>query len=180
MEKWEYNGAVYQLFIDLKKVCDSDRREVLCNILTEFGIVMKLVRLIRMCLNETHIRVWVGRLVSDMFSINGFKQALLPLLFSFALEYAIRRVQVDQEGLKLNGTLELLAYADRVNVLGESVHTVKKNAEALVVTGEETGLVEVNAVSCGQNAGQNHNIKTDEKFFEGLQEFSYFGTTLTN
>jgi hypothetical protein len=50
------------------------------------------------------------------------------LLFIFALEYAIRRVQVNQDGLKLNGTHQLLAYADDVNRLGGSVQTVKENA----------------------------------------------------
>ena len=69
--------------------------------------------------------------VADRFPIrNGLKQgdALLPLLFNFALEYAIRRVQVNQDGLKLNGTHQLLAYVDDVNILGGSVHTVKENA----------------------------------------------------
>jgi hypothetical protein len=66
------------------------------------------------------------------------------LVFNFALEYAIKRVQVNQDGLKLNGTHQLLAYADYVNVLGGSVHTVKKNVEALVVATKEFGL-QVNA-----------------------------------
>jgi hypothetical protein len=66
------------------------------------------------------------------------------LLFNFALEYAIKRVQVNWDGLKLNGTHQLLAYADDVNISGGSVHTVKENAEALVVTTKEIGL-EVNA-----------------------------------
>jgi hypothetical protein len=60
------------------------------------------------------------------------------------LEYAIKRVQTNQDGLKLNGTHQLLAYADDVNILGGSVHTVKENVEALVVATKETGL-EVNA-----------------------------------
>ena len=85
--------------------------------------------------------------MSDMFPIrNGLKQgdSLSPLLFNFALQYAIRRVQVNQDGLKLNGTHQLLAYADDVDILGGSVHTVKKNAEALAAATKEIGL-EVNA-----------------------------------
>jgi len=61
------------------------------------------------------------------------------------LEYAIRKVQVNQDGLKLNGTHQLLVYANDVNILGGSVHTVKENAEALIVTSKEI-LLEVNAV----------------------------------
>jgi hypothetical protein len=66
--------------------------------------------------------------------------ALSPLLFNFALECAIRRIQVNQDGLKLNGTHQLLAYADDVNVLGGSILTLKENAEALVAATREIGL----------------------------------------
>jgi hypothetical protein len=70
--------------------------------------------------------------------------ALSPLLFNFALEYVIRRVQAKQEGLKLNGTHQLLVYADDVNILGRIIHAKKKNTKALVVTSKEISL-EVNA-----------------------------------
>ena len=116
------------------------------NILIEFGVPQKLVRLIKMCLTETYSRVRVRKNLSDMFPIrNGLKQgdALSPLPVNFALEYAIRRVQVNQDGLKLNGTHQFLAYADDVN-MGGSVDIVKKNAEALVAATKEIGL-EVNA-----------------------------------
>jgi hypothetical protein len=85
-KKWEYNGTVHQLF-DFKKAYDSVKREVLYNILPEFGIPKELVRLIKMCLNETYSKVFVGKYLSHKFPIrNGLKQgdALSPLLFSCA------------------------------------------------------------------------------------------------
>ena len=96
-------------------------REVLYKVFMEFGIPMKMVSLIKLCLPETYSRVRVGKYLSDMFPIrNGLKQgdALSPFLFNFALEYAIRRVQVNQDALKLNGTHLRLAYADDVNIMG--------------------------------------------------------------
>jgi len=92
---------VLQIFVDFKKAYDSVRREGFYNIAIEFGIPMKLVRLVKMGFNETYSRVRVGKNLFDMFPImNGLKQgdALSPLLFNFALEYAIKRVQVIQNG----------------------------------------------------------------------------------
>jgi hypothetical protein len=59
-KKWEYNEAVHQLFIDFKKAYGSVRRAVLCNAVTEFGVHMKLVRLMKMCLTETYSRDRAG------------------------------------------------------------------------------------------------------------------------
>ena len=112
---------------------------------------------------------------------NGLKQgdALSPMLFNFALEYVIRRVQVNRDGLKLSGTHKLLAYADDVNILGGSVHTLKENAEALVAATRENGL-EVSAdkteymiMSRDQNAGRIQSVRIDNSTFERVEGLNF-------
>jgi hypothetical protein len=93
-----------------------------------------------MCLNKTYI---IGKNLSGKFPIqNGLKQgnALSPLLFNSALEYAIKRVKQNQEGLKLNEAYKLLAYADDVNIVGENTDTIQKNTKALLDASKEVGL----------------------------------------
>jgi hypothetical protein len=88
-KKWEYNETVHKLFTDFKKACDSVRREVLYNILIEFRVSMKLVKLINRCLNETYSKIRIGKYLSDNFpfpelSMKG--DALSPLFFNMPLE----------------------------------------------------------------------------------------------
>ena len=88
-------------------------------------------------------RVWVGKNLCDMFPIrNGLKQgdALFSLHYNFALEYAIRRVQVNQDNLKLNCKHQLLVYTDNVNILDRSINAIKANAQALVAASKEIEL----------------------------------------
>ena len=105
--------------------------------------------------------------------------------FSLALEYAIRKVQVNQHGLKLNGTHQLLVYTDGVNVLGGSVHTVNKNT-GFVVASKEIGLAanaektKYKSLYREKNAGQKDDIKIDNSSFEKVGQFKYLGITLTN
>jgi hypothetical protein len=120
-----------------------------------------------MCLNETYSKVCIGKHLSDSFPIqNGLRQdALSPLLFNFALLYAIMKEQENQVGLKLNGTHQLLAYVDHVNLLGDNIGTIEKYTETLIDASTEVGL-EINVektkymlLSRHQNAGQNRDIK---------------------
>jgi hypothetical protein len=87
-----------------------------------------------MCLHETYSIIRIGNQFSVSFPIqNGLKQgdALSPLLFNFALQYPIMKVQYNQVGLKLNGIHQLLVYPDDVNLLGDDIDTINKNTETL-------------------------------------------------
>jgi hypothetical protein len=96
---------------------------------------------------------FIHKHLSDSLLIqNSPKQgdALSSLLFNFALEYVIRKIQENQVGLKLNGTHQLLAYVDDVNPLGDKINTIKKNKETLIVASNDWSLDEC---SCGPLKG---------------------------
>ena len=85
-KKWEYNKAVHQLIVNFTKAYHSGTRDVFYNIIILFGMLMKQVRLLKMCVNDISRTVRIGRLLSDMFPIkNGLKQgdASSPLLLNF-------------------------------------------------------------------------------------------------
>jgi hypothetical protein len=132
----------------------------------QFGESMKLVKFNKMCLSET-CRI-ICKHFSDNFPIqSGSKQrkALQPPFLNFTVEYAIRKVHDNKVRPKLNGTHQLLASADDVNLLGDNVDTINRNRKIVFDISKEIGLqtkVEKNKhtlLSHRQNAGQIWFIK---------------------
>jgi hypothetical protein len=101
---------------------------------------MKSFRLIKVCLNKMHTEVRICKYLSDKFRIEDFSNTQI---FNFALQYANRKVQQNQFRLKLNGTHELLVFADDVNLLGNNIDTIEGTIETIIDAVKGVGL-EVN------------------------------------
>jgi hypothetical protein len=115
--------------------------------------------------------------LSDSFPNQNYLNhgdALSPLLFNFALEYAIRNVQKNQGGLEMNGTHRFLAYADDVDLLGGNTDITNKNTKTLIDANKEVGLeiiakkTKYMLFSRSQNVGRNRDIKTVNRCFENV------------
>jgi hypothetical protein len=94
---------VHKLFVDFEKVYGLVRREILYNILIEICVPLKLVRLVKISLNETYSKVCIGKNLYDAFPIqNGLKQGVA---FATTFQFSFKKVQESQEGVELNRTL---------------------------------------------------------------------------
>jgi hypothetical protein len=104
---------------------------------------MKLVRLIKMCLNETYTEARGGKYLSNIFPTQNYLKggdALTSLLFNFALEYAIRMVHGNHVGLKLNGAQQLRIQADDINLFGDNINTINRNRKVTLQASKKCEL----------------------------------------
>ena len=130
----------------------------------------------------------MGNQLSDTFGIyNGLKQgdALSLLLFNFALEYAIISMEDNREGLELNGTNQLLVYADDATLLGDNEEVLKSNMHIILNSTKDIDL-EINIhktkyiITGRERLNGNGHLTTDEGDFEKLCEFEYLGALITH
>jgi hypothetical protein len=116
------------------------------------------------------------------FTFIPYIPAMWSLVIMSADNSAIRKIQENQLGLKLNGTHELLVYVDDVNLLGDNIDTIKENTETLIDANKEVSL-EVNTGKIKYMLlfrHQNHDIKIFNRCFEYVAELKYLGTRVTN
>ena len=112
--------------------------------------------------------------------------ALSPLLYHFALEYAIRNVQETNLGLDMNDTHQVLAYTDDVNLIDDDIRTRERNADVLLNACKDIGLSvnigKTNYIEIGRPRSMiaNAHIKIRSNSHEKVKTFKYLGSLLTN
>ena len=191
MEKcWEYNKDIWQIFVDFKQAYDSINRASLWNIMAEFNIPSKLIKLVKACYNNSKACVQVGQRRTTEFGIkSGLRQGCLlsPILFNMVLEKVKRSIDEIQGGVDIGGVnIQTLAYADDVDVIGMEIDQVKEVYDSYKTEAERVGLVvnqnKTKIMRMSREEGQI-GVQDDQVIIDGLEkvkEFKYLGSTLTS
>lgn len=186
---WEYNRPIHNLFIDFRQAYDSVERSQVWNAMAEFSIPKKLIRMTKVCMEGGISKVRVNNKLSSSFEINsGLKQgdALSPLLFNLVLEKAMRSAEIKTELLSAQGPKLLLAYADDIDLVGDSTLSTKDifnkvegatSKVGLKINEEKTKYMCINRTTRRDRIGQNVTINTFN--FERVQRFKYLGAVIT-
>jgi hypothetical protein len=122
--------------------------------------------------------------LSDTFHIKNYLKHgvdFSPLLFDFALEYAIMKVHENQQEVEISGASQFPVCVDHVILLGENINIAKKSTETFIKFGLEANTHKKYLfTSRHQNEEQNHNIKIVNRSFENVENFKYFEKTISN
>jgi sorting nexin-29 len=137
MEKiHEFNQDIYLLFVDFKQAYDSIKRSSLWQVMIELEILAKLMRLVKVCVQNSKCKVKFNSVMSEDFPVEtGLRQgdALSPILFNIAMESMVKKVQEDSIGLKIGEqNVVMAAYADNIIIMGETEDQVRNTANKLI------------------------------------------------
>ena len=190
-KSFELNVETHHLFIDFKAAYDTINREELWLILAELRIPKKLIRLLRATLDGVMCCVKVQGACSDFFeSKRGLRQgdALSTTLFNLALEGIVRRSEINQGGSIFIKMVQLLGYADDIDIVGRNIRSVKDaymklereaNKIGLYVNEEKTKFMMIRPSSRTLNLVGTH-LEVADKKFEVVNEFIYLGVLINN
>ena len=185
MEKfYEYNVDLHQIFVDFKMAYDSINRNRLYAIMLDFGIPKKLVRLTKMTMTNTLSCVRTHFGTTDEFpTYEGLKQGdgLAPILFNIALEYAIRRLGINQTHSLFEGNNQILAYADDVNIMSRDQNTAFDILRKLQESAKDVGL-QINTEKTKymemKRTAPHSNTSVDG--IGAVDQFVYLGSTINS
>jgi len=181
----EQSIETHHLFVDYEKAYDSVNRNELWKAMREFGIPMKLIGMTRLTVQYTEGMVRIGGRLSPIFRINtGLRQGdlLSPMLFSLALEAVIRKVKVRTDGNIMNRSVQILAYADDLDIIGRSRGDIERMYEELRRESDRFGL-RINSdktkylVTTAKNKSRvSRDLVCGDCTFEAVEKFKYLGT----
>lgn len=178
---YEYNKPLQLLFIDFKQAYDSIKRKLLWKSMEKFGIPLKLVKMVKTCIEESRCKIKFVSNYSEEFETKvGLKQgyALSPILFNVALEEVVRKVQEKANGVIFNGQMHaVLAYADEIVILGSNEEDIKTTTEQLITRAMNMGLM---IVQRGNQLHQNRSLNIENYCFEKVENFKYLGVDINS
>ncbi|VVC38393.1 Endonuclease/exonuclease/phosphatase,Reverse transcriptase domain, partial [Cinara cedri] len=188
-KSWEFNKSICILFVDFKKAYDSVHRHSLINILKEFELPNKLIKLIEATLQNTEIKIKVASELSEPATVRtGLRQGnvLSPILFNLILEKIIRETNCNNRIVLRNSNINILAYADDIAMLVETEETVKQVCRKLIMMASKVGL-EINDEKTEyiifsrqvREYQQGQSMNVEGRVFKRVTYFKYLGHLLT-
>lgn len=182
----EYNIDTYHLFIDFKAAYDSINRKQLLEAMREFKIPTKLVNLTGMTFKTVKCRIKIMSHLSEPFyTEKGLRQgdSLSCLLFNLALEKAVRDAEINTSGTILQRTVQLLAFADDIDIIGRTKQAVVEAFTSLENAASRMGLT-INEDKTKYMISTNKTINRDplkinNYTFENVKQFKYLGTIIS-
>lgn len=156
---WEYNITSYHLFIDIKTAYDIIDREKMWKALAELGIPDEIILMCKLVTENSQARVRINNSVSGLLQVKkGVKQgnSLAPVLFNLVLEAVIRRAKINGASTLINKSIQILGYADDLDIASRNLRAIKKAFESIVREAKRIGLIingEKSQASDFQNSG---------------------------